>query len=148
MKHFAFLALTLMPSLVQADILVPTRTIRAQQILSAQDVQRIQGDVPGMLVDAREAIGQEARVVLYAGRPIRAEDVGPPAIVERNQIVSLVYKNAALTLKTDARALGRGGVGDSIRVMNLSSRTTVNGIVAPDGSVQVGELQHAFNQGN
>ncbi|MGC8201121.1 flagellar basal body P-ring formation chaperone FlgA [Aliiroseovarius sp. PTFE2010] len=144
MKRLFPLLFALLPTAVCADVLVPTRTIRAQQILSAADVKAIQGDIPGMLIDTREAVGQEARVVLYAGRPIRVEDVGPPAIVERNQIVPLVYRNATLTLKTDARALARGGIGDSIRVMNLSSRTTVTGIVAPDGSVQVGQLGAAF----
>lgn len=122
---------------VWADTVVPTRTIRAQAILTAADVQLIAGDVPGTYVALDEVVGQEARVVLYAGRPIRIEDVGPPAIVERNQIVVLVYARGGLTIATEGRALARAGVGDRLRVMNLGSRATVTGLVLADGTVSV-----------
>ena len=36
-----------------------------------------------------------------------------------------------------ARALARGGGGDRIRVMNIASRSTVSGVIAPDGTVTV-----------
>jgi flagella basal body P-ring formation protein FlgA len=81
------------------------------------------------------AIGQEAQVTLYAGRPIRAEDIGPPAIIERNQIVPLAYGSGGLSILTEGRAMARGGAGDVIRVMNLESRTTVTGQIQPDGTV-------------
>ena len=34
--------------------------------------------------------------------------------------------------------MGRAGIGDSLRVMNLNSRSTVTGIVQADGTVAVG----------
>jgi len=72
------LALLLMTTPAFADIVVPTRTIRSQAILGPGDVQVIQGEAPGTYIALDEVIGQEARVVLYAGRPIRIEDIGPP----------------------------------------------------------------------
>ncbi|MBL3568959.1 flagella basal body P-ring formation protein FlgA [Rhodovulum sulfidophilum] len=121
-----------------ADILVATRSVRGQTILGPGDVAVIEGDVVGTLIAPEEAIGQEARVNLYAGRPIRVTDVGPPAIIERNQIVTLRFRSGGLVIAADARALDRAGVGDALRVMNLASRNTVTGFVAPDGSVVVG----------
>ncbi|TDX24888.1 flagellar basal body P-ring formation chaperone FlgA [Rhodovulum visakhapatnamense] len=121
-----------------ADILVATRSVRGQTILGPGDVAVIEGDVAGTLIAPEEAIGQEARVNLYAGRPIRVTDVGPPAIIERNQIVTLRFRSGGLVIAADARALDRAGVGDALRVMNLASRNTVTGFVAPDGSVVVG----------
>jgi flagellar basal body P-ring formation protein FlgA len=38
----------------------------------------------------------------------------------------------------DGRALGRAGIGDVVRVMNLGSRQTVSGLVLADGSIVVG----------
>ncbi|WP_373487298.1 flagella basal body P-ring formation protein FlgA, partial [Blastomonas sp.] len=38
---------------------------------------------------------------------------------------------------TDGRALGRAGVGDVIRVMNLTSRTTVTAQIGADGAAYV-----------
>ena len=122
----------------QAETLVAARMIRAQSILLDTDIVVVNGTTPGALTFPDEAIGLEARVALYAGRPIRPDDLGPPSIIERNQIVSLVYAAGGLAIQTEGRALARGGVGDAIRVMNLVSRTTVNGLITHDGSVQVG----------
>ncbi|MBL3610475.1 flagellar basal body P-ring formation chaperone FlgA [Rhodovulum sulfidophilum] len=127
-----------LPVVADADILVATRSVRGQTILGPGDVAVVAGEAVGTLVAPEEAIGQEARVNLYAGRPIRIGDVGPPAIIERNQIVTLRYQSRGLSIAADARALDRAGVGDALRVMNLASRNTVTGFVAPDGSVVVG----------
>ena len=119
-------------------MLVPARTIRANSIIGPGDLTVTEGDAPGFLSDPAEAIGQESRVTLYANRPIRPGDIGPPALIERNQIVVLHFMTNSMSISTDGRALDRAGVGDRLRVMNLSSRTTVIGEVAEDGSVLVG----------
>jgi flagella basal body P-ring formation protein FlgA len=121
-----------------AEVLVAARTVRAQAILTAADLKLVPGSHPGALTAIEEALGMETRVVLYAGRPVGANDIGPPAIVDRNQIVPLIYGAAGLVIATEARALGRGGVGDRLRVMNLGSRNVVTGTVCADGSVTVG----------
>lgn len=119
------------------DTIVPTRTLRSHTIIGPEDVLAKDIVVDGAFELAENVIGQEARVTLYAGRPIRFQDIGPAAIIERNQIVTLVFKSGGLRIAADARALGRGGVGDLIRVMNLASRSTVSGIVGADGAVTV-----------
>lgn len=141
MRAFAILWLTATPAL--ADSLVATHTIRAQTVLTAEDFTLVAATIPGALTDAANAIGMEARVTLYAGRPIGAADVGAPALVERNQTVSLIYRAGGLSILTEGRALTRGGPGDVIKVMNISSRTTVTGTVGPDGAVFV----NASNEG-
>ncbi|WP_417242198.1 flagellar basal body P-ring formation chaperone FlgA [Celeribacter sp.] len=128
------------PNVAQSDTLVATRTIRAQSILMAEDLKVVEGDVAGTLISVDEAVGLEARGMLYAGRPIRMSDVGPPALVERNSIVPLYFTQGSLTISADARSLSRAGVGDTVRVMNLSSKTIVTGIVGPNGGVHVGRL--------
>lgn len=121
-----------------AESLIATRVIRAQTILSANDVTLVDAAIPGALTESTSAIGLEARVTLYPGRAIRAADIGPPALLERNQIVTLVYTAGGLGITTEGRALDRAGVGEVVRVMNLSSRTIVAGRVAPDGAIHVG----------
>lgn len=120
-----------------ADSLVATRTIRAQTELTAEDLTMVAMEIAGALTDPAAAIGQEARVAIYAGRPIRQADLGPSAIIDRNQIIPLAYTAAGLTILTEGRALARGGVGDAIEVMNLSSRNKVIGQIGPDGVVRV-----------
>lgn len=138
MRIPAILILFLLAPPALAQTLVATRTIRPRSLLTAADVTVVKGSVPGTLTAADQAAGQEARVVLYAGRPIRRGDVGPPAVVERNQIVPLAYHRGGLRIMAEGRALARAGAGETIRVMNTASHSTVTGVVGPDGTVTVG----------
>lgn len=121
-----------------AESLVATRTIRAKALVTTDDLTLVSAAIPGALSDPDQAVGLEARVAIYAGKPVRPEDLAPPTLVERNQLVTLVFLSGGLAISTEGRALARGGAGDSIRVMNLGSRTTVTGRVGPDGTVYVG----------
>jgi len=120
-----------------ADTVVAARHVRAGSIITADDLELIETNVQGSYAIIEDAVGQEARVVLYAGRPVLTNDIGPPALVERNQIVTLIYTTGSLSIMAEGRSLGRGGFGDRIRVMNLSSRTTIIGSIDVDGSVLV-----------
>jgi flagella basal body P-ring formation protein FlgA len=131
------LILSLIPSVLLADSVIMTRTVRAQTILTESDMTVVAAEILGALADPTMALGQEARVTLYAGRPVRPGDFGSPASVERNQTVVLAYQAGGLDILTEGRALERGGTGDVIRVMNVASRSTVLGQIDNSGQVQV-----------
>lgn len=133
----SFLALALCAGPAMAEVVVAGRTIPARTLIAAEDLLLRDMEVPGAVTDPAEIVGMEARVALYANRPIRPGDVGFPAIVERNQIVPLVYRGGSLTITTEGRALDRAGPGDVIRVMNLSSRNTVMAVIGADGAAHV-----------
>ena len=137
MKHILALLIAVTAQTAWAEILVPTRTIRAKEIILATDLTFKQINVAGALSDANEVVGMEARVPLYPGRPMRPSDIGPPAIIDRNDLVSLRFRRNGLTIVAEGRALGRGSEGEWIKVMNLASRNTVSGRVNADGSVEV-----------
>ncbi|MBO9411821.1 MULTISPECIES: flagellar basal body P-ring formation chaperone FlgA [unclassified Ruegeria] len=137
MRTFLLILALAGPSAALADIVVPTRTIRAKEIIAPTDLVTKEQDVPGAVATPDILVGQEARVALYPGRPIRAGDFGPPALVDRNDLVVLVFERQPLSITAEGRALGRGAVGDRIRVMNLSSRTTVTGFIRRDGQIEV-----------
>ncbi|MEO9457569.1 MAG: flagellar basal body P-ring formation chaperone FlgA [Lentilitoribacter sp.] len=128
-------ALSALP--VWADIIVPNRTLRAGDVLSAETVRVASGFEVKGFDNLKEVIGQEARVALYVNRPILFDQIGPPALIERNQIVEIRFAGSMLLINTEGRALERGGVGDRVKVMNLSSRATVFGFVQADGRVEV-----------
>lgn len=129
--------LALTPLSAVAEIVVPIRTIRAKEVIVASDLEVKASSVAGAVQNLSDLVGQEARVALYPGRPIRSSDIGPPAIVDRNDLVTLVFDRVALSITAEGRALGRGAAGERIRVMNLSSRTTVTGVIRPDGQIEV-----------
>lgn len=130
--------LFLFPAVAAADSVLAKRTIRSQSILVASDVMLEKNRLNSTITKISDVVGLETKFVLYEGRPISATDVGPAAIITRNQIVTLVYLQGGLSIAVEARSLGRAGIGDWLRVMNLSSRNTIRGIVSEDGSVLVG----------
>jgi flagella basal body P-ring formation protein FlgA len=121
-----------------AESLVATRTIRARTLVLPDDVVLVSTELPGALSDPAAAVGLEAKVAIYPGKPLHPGDLGPPTLVERNQTVTLIYLAGGLAISTEGRALARGAEGDEVRVMNLGSRNTVTGRVGPDGEVYVG----------
>lgn len=133
----AVLIIALLAALpARADRVEPVRVIRPQEIIAPEDVVLRSGPQSGSVtLDA--VIGREARVALYPGRPIRAGDIGTPAVIERNQLVPLVYVRGGLRIETEGRALVRAGPGEFVRVMNLSSRATVTGRVTETGRIEV-----------
>ena len=136
MRIVMVLLLVAQPAL--ADSVVATRTIRAQTVIGPDDLTLVAADLPGALTDPGPALGLEARVAIYAGKPVRSSDLVSPALVQRNQVVPLIYLSGGLAISTEGRALARGSEGEVIRIMNLGSRTTVNGRIGPDGAVYVG----------
>jgi len=130
------IALVLSPP-VAAQTVVAARTIRAQSVLTPDDLRLIDDEHPGAFNAIEELVGLEARVALYAGRPIRPGEIGPQAIIERNQIVTLLFQQSGLEIIAEGRALGRAGANDWLRVMNLASRQTVSGRVRADGIIIV-----------
>ena len=133
--------LFLFPCMASAESLIAVRTIPAQAIIAADDVSLVDAVMEGAALTPAAAIGQEARVTIYAGRAVMLADIGAATVVERNQVVPLQFHAGTLAILTEGRALERGAEGDVIRIMNLASRLTVTGRVMPDGSVNVGTMR-------
>lgn len=122
-----------------ADFFVAAHPIRAHTILATNDVELVEGDSTGAFDTIEEILGFETKVAIYPGQPILEGQLGPRAIVERNEIVALVFYRNGLTISTVGRALDRGGTGEVIRVMNQSSKNTLFGRVMADGTIEVGQ---------
>ena len=122
---------------VHAETLTTVRAVRPLTIVAAADLAFLDREIAGAMSLPGDVIGMEARVTLYPGRPIRPGDIGPPALIERNQYVELIYARGGLLITTEGRALGRAAVGERVRAMNVASRTTISGRVTVGGAVLV-----------
>ena len=136
-QRLMFCLAVLMAGSAAADSLVAARAIVGSSIVGEADIRFARRSIEGALSDPALVVGREARVTIYAGRPIRAGDLRAPALIERNDIVRLRYRSGGLVIEADGRALGRGAAGDRISVMNLTSRTTLSGLVRENGYVEV-----------
>jgi flagella basal body P-ring formation protein FlgA len=123
-----------------AETLVAATTIRGSATIGPDDVALQPGTTPGALDSPADAVGMEARVNLYPGRPIRAGDLRAPAVIDRNEVVTLQYRAGAISIVTEGRALDRAAEGERLRILNLSSRVTVTAVAIGPGLAEVGDL--------
>lgn len=105
--------------------------IRVGHIITLTDLEYEEGAVQSI----EKFLGMEAKQNIYSGQVINVTMVHNPQIIKRNQLVDLRVNQGALQIVTQGRALESGAVGDTIRVVNSSSRITVFGEVSNDGSV-------------
>lgn len=116
-----------------ADILAK-RTLRVGVVLGPADLTSSSPEGQSIM---RQMLGLEMRRAVYAGHPVTHEHLGPPTLVQRNEIVAMVYRVGGLGIRTEGRALTRGGQGEVVEIMNLSSRQTVRAIVTGTRQVEV-----------
>lgn len=93
--------------------------------------------VQGTATTLDQLVGMTPRRPVRANEPVKMGDLQAPVIVAKNSTVTLIVETPGLQLTAVGRALGNGGVGDVVQVMNAQSRTTVEGVVEGPGRVRV-----------
>ena len=125
----------------QQQVLVLRRPVAAGQTLTLEDLETVRRDVgkvaQGVLVDPQLAAGRVARRPLQAGMLLSTADLHAQKVIRRGDTVDLVTRRGTVEIRVQARASRDAAVGDSLLVENLSSRRTVQGTVAGDGTVHV-----------
>lgn len=122
--------------------------IRASD-LRFQDVSYARTVGTPTLIEPADIIGLAARRSLRAGALINPDDLTAPLMVERQELVTLVYRQGALALTVRARAMDDGAEGQAIDVMNLQSNRVVRGVVTSHGLVHVlGAMQEVAASAN
>lgn len=136
-RLWALSALLFWPSAGLADSVVATRLIRATEVIGPDDVIVQPVAHAGAALNPNDVIGLETRIAIYPGRPVRPADLGPAAVIERNDVVQMAYRRGGLMILSEGRALGRAALGEQITVMNLSSRQSVQGTATGYGLIEV-----------
>lgn len=119
---------------VVARSLLPRGTILATADIDIRSA-------PGEDIDSfrRLILGQQLRRTIYKGHKINENDLRAPILVRRNMEVQMIYKYGPLQITTAGRALGSGGKGDRIAVMNSNSRKKVDARIIGKNIVEVGQ---------
>ncbi|MEO1028021.1 MAG: flagellar basal body P-ring formation chaperone FlgA [Pseudomonadota bacterium] len=113
--------------------LVATEVIRAGEVISSQNTEPGED---GLSVEDQALLGKELKRTVYAGKQILAENTRAPRLIARNQLVTVKYQAGGLEITLTGRAMADAGAGDTIAVMNTSSRKLINGFVTSDGWVR------------
>jgi flagellar basal body P-ring formation protein FlgA len=91
----------------------------------------------GAIADMAEVVGRAARNQLHPGQPLHAADLMKPEVVQRNDVVTIVYQAPGVVLTLRGQAQDAGAIGDSIGVLNVESKRVVQGVVSAPGRVTV-----------
>lgn len=102
--------------------------------LVRRPANKVGNDVIGSTSDL---IGMVPRKTLRTGELIHAGDLAKPILVEKNQLISVVYISKGLSLTMRGRAQNNGAMGETIRVQNPQSKRIVEGIVSGPGQVTI-----------
>jgi len=124
-----------------AEALVLTRPLGRNDVIKASDVaieRRPKAEVRnGVATALRDAVGLATRRPLPAGELIRSADLARPDLIQRNEMVTLVYEAPGLLLTLRGKAVDSGAQGDTISVLNMQSKRTVQGTVTGPGQVTI-----------
>ena len=142
-KLTLFLALILLagPALAEGvRIVVPARDLARGEVIAESDLTF--GIVPGpglmngTVTRLEAAAGMEARRVLRAGEVLSASDLRRPVVVNKGQTVTMTFAAPGVDLTAMGRAMGEGGVGDTVTVQNPASFRMVSAVVTGAGTVR------------
>ena len=119
------------------EVPVLRRQIQAGEIIRHDDVElatlredALRNDA---VMDPARLVGMSARRALRPGETLRDGDVRAPILVARNANVNVVLRSGSMTLSALGRAVEEGARGDTIRVINVQTRRTVEAqVIGPD----------------
>lgn len=123
------------------EIPVPNRRVRRGEVIQGGDViwKKIRKDDVGRNVvrDRETVVGQAARRYLAANRAMMIDDLEAPKLVRKGSLVTIHLETSNLRLTAKARASEDGALNQTIRVVNVRSRKTVEAIVRSPSKVVI-----------
>lgn len=126
-------------SRVLLPIVVTSVPITRGTMLTLEHVQLQTLDIgqqrQGYFLSTDEVLGHEARRTLQPGVVINAYIAQAPALVERGEWITIQSGGSAVVVTASGQALDSGGLGEQIRVKNLTSGQTIRAWITDKGVV-------------
>jgi flagella basal body P-ring formation protein FlgA len=125
-------------------VVVPTHDIARGEVIASADL--VYGTIPstsslsGIVRSASELEGREARRFLRAGETVRNDDVRRPILVTKGSTVTMTFEVPGVSLTAIGRAVGEGGLGESVTVLNPVSYRQITCTVTGAGQVKAGDM--------
>lgn len=131
------------------DVPVLTRPLQNGEVANAEDVVFVRlarsRVIRGAITDSADVVGFSARRQLRPGTLLRDLDFEKPIVIRKGDAVTLVYRVPGVELTARGKAMANGGIGDSVPVLNVQSRTQIDAVVTGAGAVSVSPQLVAVN---
>lgn len=126
---------------VLGPVVVVKRPLTRNHVLRAEDIGVEMRDltrVPaGAMRDPKAVVGQRLKRTVGVGAVLRSGLLEKPLAVKRGDVVRLLIETERLKITALGRVDGRGGVGDTVRVINLDSKKRLYGEVVDGQTVRI-----------
>jgi flagella basal body P-ring formation protein FlgA len=126
---------------VATPVVVSTKVIKRNSTIKPGDIKLLPRDITGIsdhiFTDVNLLVGKKAKTRINFEKVIRKKMIGSNNVVKRGDIVTIHLENERLKLSVPARVLERGAVGDTIRVINISSDKEIYAVVKSSKTVEV-----------
>jgi flagella basal body P-ring formation protein FlgA len=123
------------------EVATAARTIERGGVLKDADLimeRRTRSDVGrDVITNPAQAVGLAARSNLQPGHPIRSAELMKPDLVQRNDVVTIIYEVPGVVLTIRGKAAEGGAEGDVINVLNEQSKRTLQGVIVGPGRVAI-----------
>jgi len=123
------------------EVPVLTNTLRKGMVIGARDIEMIsvrEDEIRhDIAISADDLIGMTPRRVVLPGKTLQMNDLQAPLIVERGDIVTMIFDHGGMRLTAKGKALEDGAKGDLVRVSNSSSNRNVEATVTAHREVLV-----------
>jgi flagella basal body P-ring formation protein FlgA len=84
------------------------------------------------------AIGKSARHPVHAGAPVQPYDLVSPKLIHAGDSVEVAYENDGIVLTLEGKAASDATLGDTVEVINTSSKKTIEAVASAPGRAVVG----------
>lgn len=91
----------------------------------------------GAITSEEQLIGMEMRRGVNAGTVFTPDLLIAPAVIERGDHVIITARSGTFSVNSRGKALTSGGIGEQVRVENLSSSRTVRARITAPGRVEI-----------
>lgn len=134
------------PASKGVEVLTWTRSLAAGDVIEAEDLAWTSMAVApaGAARDAEALIGKIAKRPLRSGAAAASRDVGAARVIEKDDMLTVMFQSGGVTLSLQAKAMGPAAVGEPVTVTNLSSKKVFQAIAAGPGRAVVGPQADAL----
>jgi len=116
-------------------------TLKNGDIIGAMDIDWIdlpQTKIPnGAILNEKDIVNMTPRRTAASGKPVNANDLEHPKMVDRGDAVTLIFENGPMVLTAKGKALQAGAMGDTVRVSNSDSNKNLQGVVTAHREITI-----------
>lgn len=116
-----------------SEIAVLAHNVQRGAVIGENDIawKSIRGDISrqNYVTDPDQFAGMAVKRAFRTGTPLRLTDLQPPILVRKGTLVSMSLRHGNMTLTAQGKALDNGALGDTVRVVNVQSKQTIEATV-------------------